>query len=131
MSRQLKGRKIFYYVEDEPVDKRKVVYLFILLLFTGVFLSTSTYAWFTTNRMVSVEVIDVKIQTEGSLEIAADAVNFKAGITVNDIMDAHNGNYPASVNQLPTYIEPVSSAGIIDNRGFLEMMRKKILKNKF
>ena len=86
-------------------DKRKVVYLFILLLFTGVFLSTSTYAWFTTNRMVSVEVIDVKIQTEGSLEIAADAVNFKAGI------------------------EPVSSAGLVDSRGFLEMYLGVISSN--
>ena len=129
MSRQIKGRKIFYYVEDEPVDKRKLVYLLILLLFTGIFLSTSTYAWFTTNRMVSVDVIDVKIQTEGSLEISADAVNFKAGITANDIMGAHNGNYPASVNQLPAYIEPVSSAGVVDNRGFLEMYLGVITSN--
>lgn len=129
MSRKIKGRKLFYYEEDEGVDKKKIFYLLILLLLTGVFLSTSTYAWFTTNRMVSVEMIDVKIQTEGSLEISADAVNFKAGVTAEDIIGAHNGNYPASVNQLPSYIEPVSTAGMLDGRGFMEMFLGVITSN--
>ena len=130
MARKIKSRKIFYYEDDESVDKKKIVYLFILLLFTGVFLSTSTYAWFTTNRMVSVDMIDVKVRTEGSLEISVDAVNFKAGVTAEEIIGAHNGNYPSSVNQLPTYIEPVSTAGVLDGRGFMEMFLGVITSNE-
>ena len=129
MSRKIKGRKLFYYEDDSVVDKKKLFYLLILLLLTGIFLSTSTYAWFTTNRMVSVEMIDVKIQTEGSLEISVDAVNFKAGVTAEEIIGAHNGNYPASVNQLPSYIEPVSTAGMLDGRGFMEMYLGVITSN--
>lgn len=129
MTRRIKGRKIFYYDNEEVFDKKKVIYLLFLLLLTGVLLSTSTYAWFTTNRMVSVDMIDVKVQTEGSLEISADAVNFKAGVTVDEIIGAHNGNYPASVNQLPSYIEPVSTAGNLDNRGFMEMFLGVITSN--
>ena len=130
MSRKIKSRKIFYYdEEDEVVDKKKIVYLFILLLLTGVLLSTSTYAWFTTNRVVRVDMIDVKVQTEGSLEISVDAVNFKAGVTAEEIIGAHNGNYPSSVNQLPSYIEPVSTAGVLDGRGFMEMYLGVITSN--
>ena len=130
MSRKIKSRKIFYYEDEENVfNKKRVFYLLIMLLFTGILLSTSTYAWFTTNRMVSVDMIDVKIQTEGSLEISVDAVNFKAGVTAEEIMGAHNGNYPSSVNQLPSYIEPVSTAGILDGRGFMEMYLGVITSN--
>ena len=130
MSRKIKARKIFYYEEEESVfNQKRLFYLLFMLLLTGILLSTSTYAWFTTNRMVSVDMIDVKIQTEGSLEISVDAVNFKAGVTAEEIREAHNGNYPASVNQLPTYIEPVSTAGVLDGRGFMEMYLGVITSN--
>ena len=109
------------YKKLEKENKRRITYLLFLLLLTGVFLSTSTYAWFTTNRVVSVSMINVKVQTEGSLEISADGVNFKPGITGEEIIAAHNGNYPNSVNQLPAYIEQVSTVGNLDNRGFMEM----------
>ena len=127
--KKLKSRKIYYYVEEEEIDKKKVAYLLLLLLLTGVMLSTSTYAWFTTNRVVSVETINVKVQSEGSLEISVDAVNFKPGVTEEEIIGAHTGNYPGSVNQLPTYIEPVSTAGNLDNRGFMEMYLGVISSN--
>ena len=102
-------------------NKRRLRYLFFLLLFTGIFLSTSTYAWFTSNRIVSVDMIHVKVQTEGSIEISADGVNFKASVSENDIIGAHSGNYANSVNQLPAYIEPVSTIGSLNENGFIEM----------
>ena len=49
-------------------------------------LTTTTYAWFTTNRIVTVSNIDVKVQAEGSLEISVDAVNFKPGVTADEII---------------------------------------------
>jgi len=110
-------------------NKRRLRYLFFLLLFTGIFLSTSTYAWFTSNRIVSVDMIHVKVQTEGSIEISADGVNFKASVSENDIIGAHSGNYANSVNQLPAYIEPVSTIGNIDEKGFIEMFYGDITSN--
>ena len=131
MVKKIKSRKIYYYEEEEDnsVNHRRVLYLLLLLLLTGVMLSTSTYAWFTANRVVSVETINVKVQSEGSLEISVDAVNFKPGVTEEEIIGAHNGNYPSSVNQLPTYIEPVSTAGNLDNLGFMEMFLGVISSN--
>lgn len=107
--------------QTQKNNKRKIKYLLLLLLLTGVLLSTSTYAWFTTNRVVTIETIDVKVQTEGSLEISVDGINFKAGVTEEEIKNAHNTTYTSSVNQLPAYIEPVSTIGNLDNRGFIEM----------
>ena len=117
------------YKKIQRDNKRRISYLLLLLLLTGTFLSTSTYAWFTTNKVVSVSMINVKVQTEGSLEISADGTNFKPGITEEEIIGAHSGNYPNSVNQLPAYIEQVSTVGNLDNRGFMEMFFGNIDSN--
>lgn len=119
----------YEYMKDKKGNSRRISYLLLLLLLTGVFLSTSTYAWFTTNRVVSVEMINVRVQTEGSLEISVDGVNFKAGVTEEEIVGAHTGNYPNSVNQLPAFIEPVSTIGNLDNNGFIEMFYGDIDSN--
>ena len=117
------------YQKEESKNRKRAAYLLFLLLMTGSFLSTSTYAWFTSNKVVSVSMINVKVQTEGSLEISADGVNFKPGITEQDIVAAHSGNYSSSVNQLPAYIEPVSTVGNVTNNGFLEMFYGDITSN--
>ena len=114
---------------EEKNNKRRVGYLLFLLLLTGVLLSTSTYAWFTTNRVVSVDMINVKVQTEGSLEISADGINFKPGITENEIIAVHNTTYTNSINQIPAYIEPVSTAGFLDNNGFMQIYYGDIQSN--
>lgn len=117
-------RKVYYYVEDDEEIKdnnRRIFYLLILLAFTGIMLSTTTYAWFTTNRIVTVGNIDVKVQTEGSLEISADGQDWKALVDYNNIISVHDTSYTTSVNQLPGYIKPVSTIGGLDSNGFMEM----------
>ena len=116
-------------VREEKRNKKRVMYLLLLLLLTGVLLSTSTYAWFTSNRVVSVEMINVKVQTEGSLEISVDGINFKAGVTEREIVDAHSTTYPGSTNQIPAYIEQVSTIGNLDNNGFMQMFYGNISSN--
>lgn len=115
--------------KENKENHRRVKYLLFILLITGVLLSTTTYAWFTTNRVVSVDMIHVKVQTEGSLEISVDGINFKAGVTEDEIVGAHTTSYPSSVNQLPAYIEPVSTIGNLDNNGFMEMYYGNINSN--
>lgn len=110
-----------YDTKEEETDKKRIKYLLFILLLTGLLLSTTTYAWFTTNRVTSIEMINVKVQTEGSLEISVDGINWKPGITEQEIIDAHNTTYATSTNQLPAYIEPVSTVGNLSNNGFMDM----------
>lgn len=119
--RKIKSRKLYYYVSDnEEFDKRKLRYLLVLLLFTSILLSTSSYAWFTTNRVVSVNSLDVKVQAEGSLEISVDGSDWKSLVDMDSFSQIDN-TYPNNVNQFPTYLRPVSTGGNLSNNGFLEM----------
>lgn len=131
MTKKIKSRKIvkYYYYEEKEVDKKRVAYLLFLLLMTAVLLSTSTYAWFTVNRVVSIEELNLKVQTEGSLEISVDGFSWKPGLELDDIISAHNNGYSTSVNQLPNIIEPVSTAGKLSNNGFMDFYLGEVKSN--
>ena len=99
--------------------KYRLFYLLLLLFVTAVSLSVSSYAWFTTNRLARVDLLDVNVRAQGGIEVSSDAVNWKAKININDLINARN-NYSASLNQIPKTLEPVSSAGNVNN-GLLEL----------
>lgn len=107
-------------VKDSRKKQGKKYLTLLLLLFTFFLFITSTYAWFSTNRVVSLNTLNVHIQADGGLEISTDAVNFKQVITVQDIIDAKD-LYPNSLNQIPYRLYPTSTGGIIDSNGYLEM----------
>ncbi len=103
-------------------QKLKLTYLLILLMFTLVMLSSTTYAWFTSNRVVTVSTINVHVAASGGLEISADGTTWKAIITPEDITGVHSTTYPNSKNQMPSTMEPVSTGKTIDTgTGFLKM----------
>ena len=100
----------------------KMIYLLILAFFTVVMLSSSTYAWFTSNRVVTINTINVHVAAAGGLEISADGTTWKAIIIPEDITTVHDTTYPTSVNQLPSTMEPVSTGKDIDSStGFMQM----------
>lgn len=103
--------------------KRKKIFIMTLwLLFVAVLLGSSSYAWFSTNRIVYINSMNVNVRAEGGIEISADAKNWKTILAVQDIIDVHNGDYVNSVNQIPDRLEPVSTGMEIDNNtGFLKM----------
>ena len=106
--------------------RRKIFLSLIMILFVGIVLTASTYAWFSANRTVSVQSIDVNVSTSQGLQISTDATNWKAIINNDDITGA---TWNGSVNQLPTgsnTIVPVSTVGTIDTNGFMEMYRGSI-----
>ena len=92
--------------------KRKRRYLFLIVIL-GITLTTSTYAWFTVNRVISVESLNVKVEAEGGLEISVDGTNWKTSVSSTEIKEA-NSTYPTSKNQLPSKFKPVSTVGEID-----------------
>lgn len=113
MRSTVRGRKLIYRKEEDDSNNRRILYLLFILLLTGLLLTTTTYAWFTTNRMVSVNSLDVKVNAAGGIEISADGSEWKAMIDREDLINVHSSSYPSSVNQLPSYLEPTSTGGDI------------------
>ena len=94
--------------------KNRLFYLLLLLMMTTLSLSISSYAWFTTNRLVRVDLLDVNVRAQGGMEISTDGINWKNIISIYDIQDARE-TYPNSINQVPSTLEPVSTVGELDN----------------
>ena len=101
--------------------KYRLLILLLLLLGTGTMLATSTYAWFTSNKNVSVNSIKVNIEAKNGIQISADGTNWKSIVQTTDLTSVHSTTYTSSVNQLPETLEPVSTAGIPNSSGRLPM----------
>lgn len=103
----------------------------LILLLTAILLIASTYAWFTSNQTVSVEKLSVNVQAKNGLQISADGSNWKSIVQTSDLTGAHEGLYKTSTNQIPSVLEPVSTAGNIDTTtGFMQMYYATIESNK-
>lgn len=96
---------------------KKILMLLLLMITTGAVLSMSSYAWFTANKVVTVNTINVQVQAQNGIQISTDATKWKAAINNADILAGYSG----SVNQLPSLLEPVSTGGNVDTNGHLEM----------
>lgn len=118
MNQVSKKRKITKKSKKQE-RKNRLFYLMILLLMTTLSLSFTSYAWFSTNRLARVDLLDVNVRAQGGIEISSDGTTWKGAISVYDIQEARN-NYPNSVNQIPKTLEPVSTVGELEN-GKLKM----------
>ena len=76
--------------------KRKIKFLLVLMFLTSICLSTSTYSWFSTNTMVYIDGLNIKVQAQGGIEISTDAKNWNPMITQEDIINARE-NYENSI----------------------------------
>lgn len=102
-------------------NKRQKLSALILLLFlTVVMLGTSTYAWFTANKTVSIEKIDVNVGVSSGLQISTDATNWKTKVSNDDITTPTA--WTANSNMFPSELTPVSTGGEVDaTTGFMQM----------
>ena len=111
--------------EERNKKKRRKIFLSLLLiLFVGVILTASTYTWFTANRQVTVENLDVNVSTSAGLQISVDAMDWKTVVTKEDIIGAIT-TYKTAKNQVPAgQVNPVSTAGTVDaGTGFINMYK--------
>ena len=107
--------------EKPKRSKKKLLLLLLLLVLTAVMLTTSTYAWFTSNRTVTVEDINVNVAASSGIQISVDGSSWKSIVTTTDIGNAH-ATYAAATNQMPTTLRPVSTAAnTLDSNGYLSM----------
>ena len=110
--------------------KYRLLILLLLLLGTGAMLATSTYAWFTSNKTVSVNSIKVNIDAKNGIQISADGTTWKSIVQTSDLTGVHTTTYKTSVNQIPSTLEPVSTSGIPDENGRLPMYYGTIITSE-
>ena len=102
-------------------EKRKIAILLLLMFLTAVLLNTSTYAWFSANRRVTIETLNIQVATQGGIDISTDAINWKNTVSLEDLDKAYE-TYPTSVNLTRILLEPVSSGGHVDtSTGYLKI----------
>lgn len=113
--------------QQENSKRRKIFILIIMILFTGVILTASTYAWFTANQTVTVEDIDVNVAASNGLQISVDGADWKPFVSKQDIIGASR-TYNAAVNQVPQTMVPVSTIGETEaETGFMKMFKGVIV----
>ncbi len=103
--------------------RKKLLLMLILLLVTGIVLGSATYAWFTANKTVAVNDIQVNVAAENGIQISVDGTSWKSIVQTTDINNA-TATYAAAVNQVPSTtssLAPVSTTGNIDANGRMEM----------
>ena len=105
--------------KNKKDNRRKGMRSLILLLFlTIIMFGTSTYAWFTANRVVTINSLDVHVEASNGIQISTDAVSWKSVITNADIK---TGAYQGNVNQVPTNVTAVSTDKTVTNAGRFNM----------
>lgn len=90
------------------MKNKKVFLAFIMLLITGIALTTATYAWFSASTQAILGDIDVNVTASNGIQISMDAENWKGTLTTEDIKGAA---YSGNKNQIPTTLTPVSTIG--------------------
>lgn len=92
-------------------SKRRVNSLLLLLLLTASMLVVSTYAWFSTNREVSIEGISAEVSAASGIQISLDGEIWNTKVTVTDeILDALGTK---NDHQWPSKLQPVSTDGVV------------------
>ena len=115
-------------VKQQKKKQRRLLLLLLLLVCSGVLFGTTTYAWFTANKTVTVDPIDVNVEAKSGLQISADGETWKSVISNADLKGA-SSRYSAAVNQIPSMIEPVSTVGEVNENGKMKMFLGEVSTN--
>ena len=91
--------------------------LILLLFLTVIMFGTSTYAWFTANRVVTINSLDVHVEASNGIQVSTDAASWKSVLTNADIKSGYTGHK----NQVPATITAVSTDGLANAQGGLNM----------
>ena len=78
--------------QNEKRRNKRMLLLLLLLFMTGTMLVTSTYAWFTANRVVTINALDVHVEASNGIQISTDGVTWKSVITRTDIISGAYDN---------------------------------------
>lgn len=104
--------------------KSKLLLLFLTMTFTIAMLGTTTYAWFTANRTVTVEQMQVNVAASGGIQISENAITWRSMVD-KALLSGANTTYTAAKNQIPSALVPVSTA-LTTSDGELNMYYGKV-----
>ena len=97
--------------------RRRILIAFIMVLFTGIILTASTYAWFTANKTVAVSTLNVNIEAKNGIQISADAEKWSNEVTINELL-AEGLVGKGIHNYIPdTALKPVTTVGVNNKTG--------------
>ena len=103
-------KKGFFAIIGDRLKHGRLLFLLVAFILTLIGLTTSTYAWFTSNYTVSVQQIDVNVSSGSGIQISTNAETWKSMLILSDITSPTG--YSAAVNQVPAttdQINPVST----------------------
>ena len=104
--------------------------MFFIILLAAVMFIISTYAWFSTQKNVSITNLQGTVQVAEGLEISLDAKNWSNGIvlgTEEGQLSIINNAYQGHHNISPSEMLPVSTLGLVSGTMTdLKMLRGKV-----
>lgn len=98
--------------KKQQKKQKKLRTLVLLLFLTIIMFGTSTYAWFTANKTVTINSLDVHVEASGGIQISTDAATWKSVITNSDIT---TNAYTGHKNMVPGSVTAVSTNGAVDS----------------
>ena len=115
-------------------SRKRLNSLILLVAFTAVMLIVSTYAWFSTQKNVSITNLQGTVEVAEGLEISLDAENWSNGIvlgTEEGQLSITENAYTGHHNLSPSEMLPVSTLGLVSgSMTDLKMLRGKITNSK-
>ena len=102
-------------------SKKRLNSILMMLLLSATLLVLSTYAWFSSNRVVTIEGISAQVSAASGIQISLDGENWGTRVTVNQsaLAALTTGESPNQVvknrYQWPTKLSPVSTDGSISS----------------
>ena len=104
--------------------------MFFIILLALVIFIISTYAWFSTQRNVSITNLNGTVEVAEGLEISLDAQNWSNGLVLGEEegqLDIIDDAYAGNKNLKPSEMLPVSTLGQVSGQQKdLQMLRGKI-----
>ena len=111
----------------EKKRKNELKIIFFIILVAAALFIVSTYAWFSTQKNVSITNLNGTVEVAEGLEISLDALNWANEIVLGDgegEMDIIDDAYTGHRNLMPTELLPVSTLGLVtESMSDLQLIR--------
>lgn len=100
--------------EKNAKKRRRILILLLTLCLLISLLGGVTYAWFSSNKNATIDMIDINVATLNGIQVSANAIDWTNDITKEDLINAHR-TYPRAENQFPDTMSGVSTDGSVSN----------------
>ena len=104
---------------QKTYTKKRLNSIILLLAFAAIMLIVSTYAWFSTQKNVTIANLAGTVQVAEGMEISLNGDDFKQTLDlsqVNWLETARTAEYPVyagNTNNIPEELQPVSTVGTV------------------